>query len=231
MPSNVAQMDNICKVFIVLGVVVLLVMFISDTSNLPPPRQSQKRSPSESTCGAMRSKANASAKRVGGGVGLVRGRTDQAADKPAVDQEFLTLSDPWMNDTVKACEHEVQQDEGKLQQDFSWEVDQIDPSVNEKFKAISITEQDVKRKANIRAINPDMEYEAPTQAKTLGLTNPVHSIYHKNGAQQVNFGQSCSWFHASDAYYDARRRMARCNCLSEDCDACNGRSGRDVASS
>ena len=220
MSADARAMDGACKAFIIIGVVVLLAMLVSENVGTRPRNAVEPAQQTSGTCGAMRVNGGASAKRAGR-VGLVRGRTDQASSKAVAGQDFLSLADPWMNDSVKACEHKVKQDETTLSKDFSWEVDTLDPKVNEKFDALAIKEHDVKRKANIRAINPDMEYEPPTQAKTLGLSNPMHSIYHKNSVDQIEFGQSCSWFNASDAYYDARRRMAKNTCLSDVSDVQN----------
>lgn len=225
MTEDSLYMDRACKVFIIVGAIVLFVMLISENGrsaqSKPPPPTTRGTG---STCGAMRASApdqgGASAKRAGGGVGLAHGRTHQAANRPDPEADYVSLSESWMNDSVKACEHEMVQDEAALRKAFTWDANSVDPSVNEKFEALAISEEDVKKKANIHAAGPNTMAEQPTQAKRLGMTNPMHAMYHKNGVQDVEFGSSCSWFHASDAYYDARRRLAKCDCLNEDCDKC-----------
>ena len=223
-------MDRACKIFIVIGAIVLFVMLVGEnarsreasTYSVPPARTS-------STCGAMRSATPhtqeaaeaASAKRASGSVGLAHGRTAQAANKAESEADYLSLGDPWMNDSVKACEHEMVQDEASLRQAFTWDVASIDPTVNEKFEALAISEEDVKKKANIHAAGPNTLAEPPKQSKRLGLVNPMHAMYHKNGVKDVDFGSACSWFNGSDAYYDARRRLAKCDCLNEDCEKCS----------
>lgn len=134
--------------------------------------------------------------------------------------EYLSLTDEWPNQTVEDCKHkEMEQDKQALGGDFTWEASQED---NDKFEQLKIDPEKVKLSANTKALSPEMQSEEPTYSRTVGLPNPMLNIYHGcNKNEEIKFGNSCTWFGGTDAYYGARRKTSACDCLRDDCDACN----------
>ena len=215
-------MDRACQLFIVIGAIVLFIMLIGESNRSRAPITPYAAPRQGGTCGAMRaqgvSEAATSAKRANSlGAG---NRTERTQESQVSETEtYLSIADPWMNDEVHACsEPEPTQDEAALKQDYTWTAA---PEVDEKFEALAISDKAVMKSVNIKAANVDTGYEAPNYSKTLGMSNPLHSMYHKSGPKEVAFGKGCTWFQGTDSYYAARQRTAACDCQTQDCDSCD----------
>ena len=211
------DMDQFCTIVIVIGGVILVFMGFGEITRI-----NSRSNPS--VCGRAAAientpkPANArSAKRSFANGGLTTEKINDQVGK------YLSLSDEWPNETAEEdMKHkELKQDATALNGSFTWEASSDD---NKKFEALKIDPEKVRKTANTKALNPESQIEEPTYSRTRGLANPMLNIYHGCGKNdEVKFGNSCTWFSGTDAYYHARKKTAQCDCLREDCDACKSK--------
>ena len=209
------DMDRFCTIIVVIGAVVLLLMGYGEITRLNMYRRGTGTCGMQARAGSSGEDATArSAKRSG------QPNTQMMSQKVNDSVgEYLNLVEEWPNETAEDFKHkELPQDEKALGFDFTWEASSED---DKKFDLLKIDPEKVKRTANTKAINPDVTHEEPTQSRRLGLPNTWLHVYHGSGKNDtVKFGQSCTWFGGTDAYYAARKKTANCDCMHEDCDVC-----------
>jgi hypothetical protein len=210
-------MDRACQVFIVIGAVVLFIMLIGENWRQPTVYGLPKTS---NTCGAMRTTTSdaavTSAKRVGTSVGTQDGRS---SSNPGAELEssYGSTNGDWMNLEYKGCQSpEPKQDEAELLKEFSWAAP---TEVDEKFDEIAVSEEKVKASAGLRSVGLNTGMQKPTQAGKLGLrANPWHELLHKESDSKRVFSKSCPWFGGTDSFHSARKELAMCDCLKEECE-------------
>jgi len=198
--------DKLCCLLMVTAAVTLLAMGYCELSKL--------RSRSNSTCG-MRSEIN---------VPPARSAKRTAVSQSVTSEEghFLNLNESWPDESTSNCKHEEhKQDEASLKENFVWDATKED---NEKFERHRVDPEKVRKTANTKPLNPDAILEEPTYYRNLGMADPMHKMYHaksQGGNAEVKFGNSCTWFGGTDAYYGARSKGKHCDCLREDCETCS----------
>lgn len=212
-------MDRVCQVFIVIGAIVLFIMLLRENWRSPTVYGLPKTS---NTCG-MRTTATdgpasaTSAKRVGQHTATQNGRFSslQSAEQ---ESSYASSNGEWMNLKYKGCQSpEPKQDEAELLKEFSWTAP---ADVDEKFDEIAISEDKVKASANLRAAGLTIHMQEPTQSGSLGgKTNPWLQLMDKESGSKRTFSKSCPWFGGSDSFHSARKELAMCDCLKEECDA------------
>ena len=196
------DMDKLCMVVVVAGAIVLLCIGYGEVSRV------RAYSPSDlGTCG-MRAKAETvSAKRA---ASLAEG-----ARPDVPNGQYVTLGEEWPNEADEKNKHvEMKQDEEALSSEFTWEASVEDA---QKFDTLRVDPEKVKKLANTKAVSPETQGEKPTYSRRLGLANPLVDLYHGR-RDTVKFGEGCSWFGGTDAYYAAREEKSQCDCLTERCE-------------
>jgi hypothetical protein len=213
-------MDRACQVFIVIGAIVLFIMLIGENWRKPNVYGFPKTS---NTCGAMRTTTTdekaataASAKRVGTAVATENGRfsSNHGAE---LESSYASANGEWMNLKYKGCQSpEPKQDEAELLKDFPWHAP---VEVNDKFDEIAVSEEKVKASAGLRAVGLNTGMQTPSQSRILGLrANPWHELLHKESDSKRVFSKSCPWFGGTDSFHSARKEVAMCDCLKDECE-------------
>jgi len=201
-------MDRFCSTLIVAAAVVLLCMGYVEMMKM--------RSRSfNGTCGMksdIKSKAS-SAKRANTDETI----PNRTGDTPLSDK-YMSLSEDWPDDKASCTHEEMAQDDEQLGNLFTWDAKQEDEA---KFDKLKIDPEKVKVNANTKPISTETMQELPTYSRTQGLRNPMLDIYHRDcdaDERSIKFGESCTWFGGTDAYYNARMTDKMCDCLTENCD-------------
>ena len=206
------DMDRFCTIVIVIGAIILVFMGYTEMTRLNIQRTNGGMCGRRAQVKSESSQKNAkSAKR-----SFAKNNNDKVLDQTG---EFLSLSDPWPNETNSDCAYKpLPQDAQALGVDFEWNAPtEVDKNFDH-LKNFADPEK-WKQHAGIRSIRSDTQHEEPTYTKTRGLTNPLSLLYHGCGkSEEVKFGQACTWFSGTDQYYNARQKTAKCDCLREDCD-------------
>lgn len=194
-----------------LGLFVILVALIfgkhSKSTNFGELNTCGRQSVTKPTNAENDSQAAANSARAGEIVNSRRPPLDNA--------KFLKLDEQWPN-SEPAVGKQLLQDEALLTQNYTWEASAEE---NNKFETMKINTDQVIRAANIKPGNFFTESEEPSYSKVKGLQNPMLDIYHRNSSSSdIKFGNSCAWFGGTDSYYNARREVTNCDCLTEECD-------------
>jgi hypothetical protein len=202
------DMDKMCTLVAVAGVIVLLYMGYTELNRLKMTSCTADRD----VCGMRGTipSTAASAKRTSA-------KKQELTTEIKEQGTYLEIDAQWPNQEAneESVHKEYAQDEDSLQRQYSWNAD---ADVNEKFDKLKINPEAIRKTANTKAVSPDTVIEEPTYSKNLGMSNPVLSIWHKgcSAEKQVQFGSSCTWFGGTDAYYGARQRTNACDCLRDE---------------
>lgn len=210
MPS----MDSCCKVAFAIGMVVLVLMILSDlihaTPSSRPAADTSASSCFRSNIQNVKDQVVTSAKRAFAN-GRAQQRDGAVQSPPPSVQEYLANDEVWPYSD--APEPKGSQNSALLNKSFNWAIPNgADSEVHNKFDQVAIDKDRVKRNASIRPIMPNTATEQTKHTRNTGMVNPVLELHRRGGCGEEKppvFDQGVPSFNQSEAHYQASRSVAK----------------------
>lgn len=206
-------MDSCCKVAFAIGMVVLVLMILSDLIHTTPARPASDTGASScfrSNIQNVKDQVVTSAKRA-----FANGRAQQrdaaAQSPPPSVAEYLANDEIWPYSD--APEVKGSQNSTLLNKSFNWDVPTgANSEVHDKFDQVAIDKNRVKLTAGIRPIGPDTGTEQTKHTRNTGMVNPVLELHRRGCGKEkppVFDQQRVPSFNQSEAHYQASISVAR----------------------